>query len=224
MLHSSGIVRYAHATQHDIVSNPFELQTHGSAGRPIQFQIPQFPPLVHWMQVASRSSSQICTAALRHFTRSFHSSPQAFPLLFHATRLRTAPKLCQFEFITARQVRDFSIFRARQTQTQTRGDGRTTTSTNPPKSRTAPATPATSDVTERKDGEDGAVRKPTIRENIYTIPNLLTVSRIFACPVLGWSILQGDFVLSTSLLVYAGVSDLVRLFPQLPICSLSARL
>ncbi|EMD38974.1 hypothetical protein CERSUDRAFT_122483 [Gelatoporia subvermispora B] len=52
--------------------------------------------------------------------------------------------------------------------------------------------------------------KPKIlRENIYTIPNLLTVSRILACPVLGWSILHGDFKLATSLLAYAGLTDLV---------------
>ncbi|KIK90885.1 hypothetical protein PAXRUDRAFT_831298 [Paxillus rubicundulus Ve08.2h10] len=49
--------------------------------------------------------------------------------------------------------------------------------------------------------------KSTIRENIYTIPNFLTVSRILACPVLGWSILNDDFHLATCLLVYAGLSD-----------------
>jgi cardiolipin synthase len=53
-------------------------------------------------------------------------------------------------------------------------------------------------------------QKPTIRENIYTIPNLLTASRIFACPVLGWSILNGDHYLATGLLAYAGLTDLVR--------------
>ena len=51
--------------------------------------------------------------------------------------------------------------------------------------------------------------RQTLRENIYTIPNLLTASRIFACPVLGWSILHDDFYLATGLLVYAGLSDLV---------------
>ena len=30
----------------------------------------------------------------------------------------------------------------------------------------------------------------TIRENIYTLPNILTVSRILVCPVLGWSIVE----------------------------------
>ncbi|THV02526.1 hypothetical protein K435DRAFT_817697 [Dendrothele bispora CBS 962.96] len=47
-----------------------------------------------------------------------------------------------------------------------------------------------------------------LRENIYTLPNALTVSRIIACPVIGWSILDGQFQLATSLLVYAGLTDL----------------
>lgn len=37
----------------------------------------------------------------------------------------------------------------------------------------------------------------------------MTVSRILACPVLGWSILGGNFYLATSILVYAGASDWV---------------
>ncbi|KAF8075139.1 CDP-alcohol phosphatidyltransferase-domain-containing protein [Lyophyllum atratum] len=55
---------------------------------------------------------------------------------------------------------------------------------------------------------DEPTGKPAMRENIYTLPNALTVSRIIACPILGWSILQGDFHLATGLLVYAGLTDL----------------
>ncbi|KIK56357.1 hypothetical protein GYMLUDRAFT_247876 [Collybiopsis luxurians FD-317 M1] len=51
-------------------------------------------------------------------------------------------------------------------------------------------------------------RKLALRENIYTLPNLLTTSRILACPAIGWSILEGQFELATSLLVYAGLTDL----------------
>ncbi|RPD52851.1 hypothetical protein L226DRAFT_495916 [Lentinus tigrinus ALCF2SS1-7] len=52
--------------------------------------------------------------------------------------------------------------------------------------------------------------KPSaIRENIYTFPNLLTVSRIIACPVLGLAIVNDNFYLATGLLVYAGLTDLV---------------
>lgn len=60
------------------------------------------------------------------------------------------------------------------------------------------------------------ISKPTVRENIYTIPNLLTVSRIIACPVLGWSILEGDFVIATSLLTYAGLTDWVSICVSVP--------
>ncbi|PVG04663.1 hypothetical protein CPB86DRAFT_692717 [Serendipita vermifera] len=49
----------------------------------------------------------------------------------------------------------------------------------------------------------------TRRENIYTIPNLLTTSRILSCPILGWAIVQGNFPLATGLLAYAGFSDLL---------------
>ena len=57
--------------------------------------------------------------------------------------------------------------------------------------------------------------KPTIRENIYTLPNLLTLSRMLSCPILGWSILDGNYYLSTGLLVYAGFTDWVGVFCRL---------
>jgi hypothetical protein len=56
---------------------------------------------------------------------------------------------------------------------------------------------------------DAGPASPTIRENIYTIPNMLTVSRIISCPFLGYFIVNGKFVAATSLLFYAGVSDWV---------------
>lgn len=71
---------------------------------------------------------------------------------------------------------------------------------NEPEPETAPAgTPAGK--------EKGSIE---LHENIYTIPNLLTVSRILACPALGYFIVKGDFVLATGLLVYAGTTDFVR--------------
>ncbi|KDN47665.1 hypothetical protein RSAG8_03455, partial [Rhizoctonia solani AG-8 WAC10335] len=64
-----------------------------------------------------------------------------------------------------------------------------------------PSTPPTS-----KDKETNE-NKPIVHENIYTIPNALTVSRVLACPVLGWAILDGRYGLATGLLFYAGVTD-----------------
>ncbi|KAI0036218.1 CDP-alcohol phosphatidyltransferase-domain-containing protein [Vararia minispora EC-137] len=49
----------------------------------------------------------------------------------------------------------------------------------------------------------------TLRENIYTFPNLLTLSRIASCPVLGWAVIGGHHKLATGILVYAGISDWV---------------
>ncbi|KAI2102338.1 hypothetical protein LOZ34_005539 [Ophidiomyces ophidiicola] len=46
-------------------------------------------------------------------------------------------------------------------------------------------------------------------ENIYTLPNLLTVSRLVAAPLVGYSILHAHHGLALALFVYAGVTDLV---------------
>ena len=48
-----------------------------------------------------------------------------------------------------------------------------------------------------------------LRENIYTFPNLLTASRIAACPALGWAILSDNYAAATGLLLYAGITDWV---------------
>ncbi|TIB70448.1 hypothetical protein E3Q22_03205 [Wallemia mellicola] len=49
--------------------------------------------------------------------------------------------------------------------------------------------------------------KPTKHENIWTIPNALTASRIVSCLPLGYSICMHDYKTATAILVYAGVSD-----------------
>ncbi|XP_037718415.1 probable cardiolipin synthase (CMP-forming) [Drosophila subpulchrella] len=47
------------------------------------------------------------------------------------------------------------------------------------------------------------------RENIMTIPNMLTISRAVLSPYIGYVIVQGDFTLGMSLLAFAGVTDLL---------------
>ncbi|KAI0820774.1 CDP-alcohol phosphatidyltransferase-domain-containing protein [Trametes gibbosa] len=71
-----------------------------------------------------------------------------------------------------------------------------------------PSPPSNAPQTPRKD-ENQEKAAPIVRENIYTLPNLLTLSRIAACPVLGWAIVNDDFYLATGLLVYAGLTDWV---------------
>ncbi|KAI1468189.1 uncharacterized protein F4812DRAFT_425887 [Daldinia caldariorum] len=46
-------------------------------------------------------------------------------------------------------------------------------------------------------------------ENIYTVPNLLTFSRLIAAPFIGYAIVHDAHVLALGLFAYAGVSDLL---------------
>ncbi|KAI1412985.1 hypothetical protein F5Y13DRAFT_40133 [Hypoxylon sp. FL1857] len=49
----------------------------------------------------------------------------------------------------------------------------------------------------------------TPHENIYTVPNLLTFSRLVAAPFIGYAILHDAHVWALGLFAYAGVSDLL---------------
>ena len=48
------------------------------------------------------------------------------------------------------------------------------------------------------------------REDIFTIPNLLSTLRILATPVLGYLVITEDFVSSLALFGVAGITDMVR--------------
>jgi phosphatidylglycerophosphate synthase len=52
-------------------------------------------------------------------------------------------------------------------------------------------------------------KKPEIHENLYTIPNILTFSRLLSTPIIAYLILHDKPYLATSLLLYAGLTDLV---------------
>lgn len=47
------------------------------------------------------------------------------------------------------------------------------------------------------------------RENIYTLPNILTFSRLLAAPVVGYLVVHDCHAWAAGLFVYAGVTDLV---------------
>ena len=49
--------------------------------------------------------------------------------------------------------------------------------------------------------------KTTRRENIYTIPNLLTASRLVAAPFIGYCILHDYHAWTLGLFAYAGITD-----------------
>jgi len=47
------------------------------------------------------------------------------------------------------------------------------------------------------------------KEDIFTVPNMLSTLRILATPVLGYLIVTEDFVSSIALFGVAGITDLV---------------
>lgn len=51
---------------------------------------------------------------------------------------------------------------------------------------------------------------PFQKENPFTIPNVLCIARIAMSPYLGYVILQDNYTLAIGLLVFAGITDLVR--------------
>jgi cardiolipin synthase len=46
-------------------------------------------------------------------------------------------------------------------------------------------------------------------ENIYTVPNILTFSRLVAAPVVGYLLVNNYHTAALSLFAYAGITDLV---------------
>ncbi|PLB36818.1 cardiolipin synthase, partial [Aspergillus candidus] len=50
---------------------------------------------------------------------------------------------------------------------------------------------------------------PTTRENIYTVPNILTFSRLVAAPLVGYFLVYGHHTAALALFAYAGITDLV---------------
>jgi cardiolipin synthase (CMP-forming) len=49
----------------------------------------------------------------------------------------------------------------------------------------------------------------TVRENIYTIPNVLTFSRFVAAPLVGYLLVHNHHAAALSLFAYASITDLV---------------
>ena len=47
------------------------------------------------------------------------------------------------------------------------------------------------------------------KENVFTVPNMLTMSRIVLTPFLGYLVLQEYFAMATGIFLIAGVTDLV---------------
>ncbi|KAF4120268.1 cardiolipin synthase (CMP-forming) [Geosmithia morbida] len=51
--------------------------------------------------------------------------------------------------------------------------------------------------------------EPILHEDIYTIPNALTFTRLLAAPVVGYFVLHDQHVWATGLFAYAGITDFI---------------
>jgi cardiolipin synthase len=69
--------------------------------------------------------------------------------------------------------------------------------------------PISQQTAEPKDQPQISVSQSVTHENIYNLPNFLTLTRLVAAPVVGYLVLHDQHVLAASLFIYAGVTDLV---------------
>ncbi|CAG8458070.1 12412_t:CDS:2 [Ambispora leptoticha] len=53
------------------------------------------------------------------------------------------------------------------------------------------------------------IKKFPIKENIYTLPNLLTLSRLIAGPIIGSFILKEEYKIALGIFMFAGFTDLL---------------
>lgn len=67
--------------------------------------------------------------------------------------------------------------------------------------------PSTSTSTPTKATSKSPLADPTLREDIYTVPNFLTFTRLVAAPFVGYFILQDNHAWAVGLFAYAGITD-----------------
>ena len=54
-----------------------------------------------------------------------------------------------------------------------------------------------------------SISRLQVRENLYTLPNILTYTRLVAAPVIGYLVLHEQHGWAVVLFLYAGITDLV---------------
>ena len=75
--------------------------------------------------------------------------------------------------------------------------------------QTSVTKPILQQTTELKDQLKAGIAQNVTHENIYNVPNFLTLTRLIAAPVVGYLILHDQHVWAAGLFAYAGITDLV---------------
>ncbi|CAM1510313.1 Fc.00g006480.m01.CDS01 [Cosmosporella sp. VM-42] len=78
-----------------------------------------------------------------------------------------------------------------------------------PKSHLPPTSASRPSLTPKTSEDSPVSKSPVLHENIYTLPNILTFTRLIAAPVVGYLVLHDNHAWAVGLFAYAGVTDLV---------------
>ena len=142
-------------------------------------------------------------SGLRHFLSSFDTK-MAFVGLFRSQYLTRS--LCLPKTTQMRVLQPMSCLKLRSFTTTP-----TLARISPPPLSSQNLLPLTSTVSDFPFYRQFSTPVPKVekRENIYTIPNVLTFSRILSTPIIAYLILHDKPYLATGLLLYAGMTDLI---------------
>ncbi|XP_071833309.1 cardiolipin synthase (CMP-forming)-like isoform X1 [Apostichopus japonicus] len=61
----------------------------------------------------------------------------------------------------------------------------------------------------RERGEENMAKMRDIKENIFTVPNILSTSRLLLSPLLGYLVVTEQYMLGTGLFIFTGATDLL---------------
>jgi cardiolipin synthase (CMP-forming) len=102
-------------------------------------------------------------------------------------------------------ISSWQQLRKRQSPATTQAHRNNSSTRNPNTDKTRPPEAPTKATTKLRQ----QLQSITPHENIYTLPNILTFSRLLAAPAIGYFIINSNPIAALSLFFYAGVTDLI---------------
>ncbi|KAF5004356.1 hypothetical protein FDECE_9130 [Fusarium decemcellulare] len=121
------------------------------------------------------------------------------------TSVGASSSACPF-FTKAQAWLDQKPEQQQQQHQQRRVDSQSTTRPTPPSTTHDPQTTAAGATTTTHKSPS---RSAVLHEDIYTLPNILTFTRLVAAPAIGYLVLHDQHAWAVGLFAYAGVTDLL---------------
>ncbi|KAL9933660.1 hypothetical protein V8E36_007318 [Tilletia maclaganii] len=146
--------------------------------------------------VSKRSALQARTEA--------HIPAALNPSIHALLSSRTRSKLSVQAFHSASAQRQPASEETRKNEVRKEDVARAAVEPKPAESQTSvPVSPANTDTPT----SNAAPKR--LSEDIYNLPNLLTISRLITCPIIGWQVLEGNMKTATALLFFSAITDLL---------------